>query len=343
VVFISGLVFSPYRFDRVILKLDFTKIIKKLLFINIFLNIHKNKLKLMINIKKITFPLFFILITFYSCENLDQKWTKLKLGYGSTPVGFETVDKIVNEFGDPSITRNLYNEFLNQEVEHYDWFNPENGTIDQFKKIHKEFNDIAPKKRYWSRSALDGLSRNERAKIIRPISNYIWGLNKKMLSKINSKIKPYKETNKNRLEREKELGFKFDSFYMDVDSSVYVYIKFESPSFKKYQKKETQLDNPPNVYYKYVFDLGEYDYYDVYEDNRMPKGTKVQRLGIVYTDSLKKVVSTGSIGKYGLTLCDCLTKPEYSNVRNCKDKLSSRYGKKNPTSEDMREDYYNCK
>lgn len=47
------------------------------------------------------------------------------------------------------------------------------------------------------------------------------------------------------------------------------------------------------------------------------------------------------------TLCECLTIPEYSNpgskYEQCKDVFRDKYGTSDPSVDQMRSDYYNCK
>jgi len=46
------------------------------------------------------------------------------------------------------------------------------------------------------------------------------------------------------------------------------------------------------------------------------------------------------------SLCDCLTKSEYSSgskLESCKNVYQKNYGTRNPSTNQMRSDYYNCK
>lgn len=46
------------------------------------------------------------------------------------------------------------------------------------------------------------------------------------------------------------------------------------------------------------------------------------------------------------SLCDCLTKSEYSSgskLESCKVVYQKNYGTRNPSTSQMRSDYYNCK
>lgn len=48
------------------------------------------------------------------------------------------------------------------------------------------------------------------------------------------------------------------------------------------------------------------------------------------------------------TLCECLTNPKYANIgdsnyEKCKQVFKDRYGTNEPSMEQMKNDYYNCK
>jgi len=48
------------------------------------------------------------------------------------------------------------------------------------------------------------------------------------------------------------------------------------------------------------------------------------------------------------TLCDCLTNPKYanygdSNYKKCEQVFKNQYGTIEPSNDQMRSDYYNCK
>lgn len=48
------------------------------------------------------------------------------------------------------------------------------------------------------------------------------------------------------------------------------------------------------------------------------------------------------------SLCDCLTNPKYSNYgdsnyKKCEQVFKDRYGTNEPSIEQMKSDYYNCK
>ena len=143
------------------------------------------------------------------------------------------------------------------------------------------------------------------------------------------KTTAYLETNENRLKREKELGFKFSSFR---------YVGFTSPELPNMGGTE--------YFYEYQFDLGKSTYGKEYPDDDnpdLPPNTKIILTGNLYLDSEFNIVSTSDGMTYSLSLCDCLTKSEFSNVGACEIKFYDRYGTISPSSEQMEKDYFDCK
>jgi hypothetical protein len=61
-----------------------------------------------------------------------------------------------------------------------------------------------------------------------------------------------------------------------------------------------------------------------------------------YAGIPKYPYNPSSSSKY-LTLCDCLANSEYSDDSRCKTKFRDTYGTSNPSTDQMTNDYYNCK
>ena len=296
---------------------------QQIFFLNKKIKNFVNSSLLTIEIMKLRLLLFLIIGIFMSCESNSKKWYYASGGYGNGTGELETVDQFISEFGEP-VKINSMELFLSENVTHRDMFNPEYISNEEITKMHKEYVYINS----WGKGSIrepfmnPKLSSRKRYKIENEIES-----RKTKFAKI--KTTEYLETNENRLKREKELGFKFSSFR---------YVGFTSPELPNMGGTE--------YFYEYQFDLGKSTYGKEYPDDDnpdLPPNTKIILTGNLYLDSEFNIVSTSDGMTYSLSLCDCLTKSEFSNVGACEIKFYDRYGTISPSSEQMEKDYFDCK
>jgi hypothetical protein len=236
-----------------------------------------------------------------SCDSKSETWSDVTGVIGRVDKNFKTLDQFINEFGEPTEIVNSMEDFINKSNNYNDWFNPEHVSNEEISKMYKEYKFLF----------------NFRTNKIQY---------KKDNFRSNQKNTFYSETNRNRLDREKELGFKFSSMGPEVGYT------FISPKLINY-------------YYKYYFDLGNSTYGDYmgYDDGDLPPDTDIQIMGSLDLDSNKEIVSNNQFYRYAsISLCDCLTKSELSDAGECKDKFLQTYGTEEPSVDQMRRDYYNC-
>ena len=224
---------------------------------------------------------------------------------------FKTLEEYINEFGEPDEKIDLVEEWMKKEVQREDMYNPKK-SIEEIIKINEK-SILYSEKTRWGKI-------KERS---------IWS--KKSMGLWESERSRYKEKNRDRFNRQLE----FEKKGIDIDL------------IGKHKTEKTNIDYP-EFKYKYIWDLGESTYGKHFEDSDLPSDTKIQWFGFV---KIYHNDSTGSTyrGKdtyftYSrVTLCQCLTDSKYSNSKLCKEKFWERYKTDDPSSEQMEEDYYNCK
>jgi hypothetical protein len=266
---------------------------------------------------KSSFILFLLMGLLTSCESNSKKWYYASGGYGNGTGELNTVDQFISKFGEP-VKINSMELYLSENVTHKDMFNPEFISNEEITKMYKEYIYINS----WGKGSIrepfmnPKLSSRKRYKIENEIES-----RKTKFAK--TKTTEYLETNEKRLKREKELDFQFSSFK---------YVGFTSPEL-------------PEYFYEYQFDLGKSTYGKEYGNDNpdLPSNTKIVLTGNLYLDSEYKIISTGDGITYSLSLCDCLTKSEFSNVGACEVKFYDRYGTISPSIEQIEKDYSDCK
>lgn len=419
---------------------------------------------------KSSFILFLLMGFLTSCESKDEKMKNLFIDDSAT------LDDYIDELGDPLEIVNSYEDYMNEENEYTDWFNPEIISYEQIVERYIKWSDYITYRYIYSGGSLikrpwinksseefgtlgQGDEKNKQKEI--SINNAI-----RKTIKIDWKLTTYKETNKDRLNREKnvtillekntkfmgplksiyqnlleknpgvleklnmyaageDLNYPRLQRYKEMSEYMYKYIlnfgglttKFASINLRNYvfsfsdfhmlrlvvnertngyaqlaprgsvqrwelpylplatkkggvrviypeAVRDRDYDYHPGHYYKYIFDMGKSTYGDVSSDNYLPTDHPIQLRSWIYLDSLKNRIDREDLDRsdkedmkmsvfneassdndytYTLTLCDCLTKSEFSNVDACKDKFFYKYGTRTPSNKKMEYDYYNCK
>ena len=226
----------------------------------------------------------------------------------------KTLDQIINEFGEPTEIINIMEDFMNKSVLHEDWFNPEFVSNEEINLIKEEY-------------------------IRRNMGNPNYDMGRQRIFELWKKTKStkYNETNRNRLNREKELGFKFSSM---GPRAGYIFNSPNRPSLTDSNNRVTD-----EIHYEYSFDLGNSTYGDYMGKygSELPSDTEIQILGILLLDSIKEIITVQKIFQYNpISLCDCLTKSELSDAGKCKEVFLQKYGTKEPSTNQMKNDYSNC-
>lgn len=265
--------------------------------------------------------LFFFTGLLTSCgDDKSLEWLKkVNPSYGthsgkiSEEDKLKTLDQIINEFGEPTEIINIMEDFMNKSVLHEDWFNPEFVSNEEINLIKEEY-------------------------IRRNMGNPNYDMGRQRIFELWKKTKStkYNETNRNRLNREKELGFKFSSM---GPRAGYI---FNSPNRPSLSDGNGVTDE---IHYEYFFDLGNSTYGDYMGKygSELPSDTEIQRLGTLLLDSIKEIIFIGKKFQYNpISLCDCLTKSELSDAGKCKEVFLQKYGTKEPSTNQMKNDYSNC-
>lgn len=221
---------------------------------------------------------------------------------------FKTLEEYVEEFGEPYEKIDLVEEWMNTEVQRQDMYNPEK-TIDEIIKINEKQNLY-----------------NEKFYKVKIKERDIWS--KKSMDLWESERSRYTEINRDRFNRQLE----FEKNGVDIDL------------IGKYSDNKT-VDDYPNSYYRYIWKLNKSKFGKHFDNGGLPSDTKIQFFGYIETDVNDSIVGRGEtyFTHTKVTLCQCLTDSEYSNSKLCKEKFWERYKTDDPSSEQMEEDYYNCK
>ena len=255
--------------------------------------------------KKITLLIILTIILLVGCKDKSRVFMEKSSE-------FKTLEEYVEKFGEPYEKIDLVEEWMNTEVQRQDIYNPEK-TIDEIIKINEKQNFY--KEKYYKSKIKE---------------REIWS--KKRMDLWESERSWYTEINRDRFSRQLE----FEKNGLDIDL------------IGKYSINKT-VDDYPNSYYRYIWKLNKSKYGKNFDDSDLPSDTKIQFFGYIETDDNDSIVGTlyNGIDTYftypKVTLCQCLTDSEYSNSKLCKEKFWERYKTDDPSSEQMEEDYYNCK
>ena len=156
---------------------------------------------------KSSFILFLLMGFLTSCESKDEKMKNLFIDDSAT------LDDYIDELGDPLEIVNSYEDYMNEENEYTDWFNPEIISYEQIVERYIKWSDYITYRYIYSGGSLikrpwinksseefgtlgQGDEKNKQKEI--SINNAI-----RKTIKIDWKLTTYKETNKDRLNREK--------------------------------------------------------------------------------------------------------------------------------------------
>ena len=236
---------------------------------------------------------------------------------------FKTIEEYIDEFGEPE-KYDLVEIWMNEEVSRSDVYNPKK-SLDEIISLNIKYNYY--NKKYYDQT--EYTVKGSRFYGKPKESQDFWS--GKMKELIEPEVTRYSELNRDRYNRQMELEKNFLFNQTDIDLLG----------------RNNSYDDDgdyPKIKYEYIFDLGESKYGKHFDDGDQPSNKKIHWFGIVKVDFENSIGFVTTYFEYDkITICQCLTDTEYSNSKSCKEKFWRRYGTNDPSTEQMEEDYYNCK